>query len=90
MNGIDGSTIFGIVASSLTTLSLLPQLIKLIKEKKSGDISLFMLFILLVGFACWIYYGFLKRDYIIIVANAISILLNGTVAFLSVRYKHNR
>ena len=88
MNGINESTVFGIIASSLTTLSLLPQLIKLMKEKKSGDISLTMLFILLAGFACWIYYGILKSDYIIIIANVISILLNGTVAFLSVCYKN--
>ncbi len=88
MTGVDASTFFGIVASSLTTLSLLPQLIKLIKEKKSGDISLFMLFILLAGCACWIYYGILKGDFIIIIANIVSCLLNGTVAILSVRYKN--
>ena len=84
---MDQSTLVGVVASSLTTLSLLPQLIKLVREKKSGDISLFMLFILLAGFVCWIYYGFLKQDYIIIVANAISLILNGIVVVLSMLYK---
>jgi MtN3 and saliva related transmembrane protein len=88
MDGIDQSTLFGVVASSLTTLSLLPQLRKLVKEKKSDDISLFMLFILLAGFACWVYYGFLKQDYIIIVANSISLILNGTIVVLSILYKN--
>ncbi len=88
MTGFNEATAFGIVASSLTTMALLPQLLKLIKEKKSGDISLLMIFVLLAGFGCWIYYGFLKSDYIIIIANIISFVLNSSIAILSIRYKN--
>jgi MtN3 and saliva related transmembrane protein len=87
MNLLSQPAVFGIVASSLSTLSLLPQIIKLIREKKSADISLGMFAMLLIGFACWIYYGFLKQDYLIVVANAISFLLNAITVILSVHYK---
>jgi MtN3 and saliva related transmembrane protein len=88
MNLFSQPAIFGIIASSLSTLSLLPQIIKLIREKKSADISLGMFAMLLVGFACWIYYGVLKEDYLIVVANAISFLLNTITVILSIRYKN--
>jgi MtN3 and saliva related transmembrane protein len=88
MNIFGQPAIFGIVASALSTLSLLPQIIKLIQEKKSGDISLGMFTMLLIGFACWIYYGLLKNDYLIVIANAISFLLNATTLTLSIHYKN--
>lgn len=34
------TTIIGILASFFTAISLLPQLIKLLKEKRSSDISM--------------------------------------------------
>lgn len=77
----------GVVASVCTATSLLPQLIKLYHEKKSDAISLPMLGILFAGVALWIYYGILKNDMIIIISNAISLLLNTTIVFLSLRYK---
>src|SRR4030095_1245639 len=64
--------IIGIIAGACTSISLLPQLLKTIKEKKDGDISYFMLGILLIGIGLWIWYGLLKEDYPIIVTNAIS------------------
>ena len=45
--------VIGIIAGICTGISLLPQLFKIIKEKKADDISYFMLFILLAGLAGW-------------------------------------
>jgi len=70
------STIVGIAASVLTGASLLPQLIKIIREKKEQDISFVMLVILLGGVCLWIWYGFLHEDWIIIISNSASALLN--------------
>jgi len=47
----DQTQVIGIIAGICTGVSLLPQLIKIIKEKKADDISWFMLFILLTGLA---------------------------------------
>ena len=80
-------TIVGIVASTLTASSMLPQLIKIIKEKKANDVSITMLVVLFAGVAAWVYYGILKKDAIIIISNALSLLLNIALVIVSLKYK---
>jgi MtN3 and saliva related transmembrane protein len=83
----DHSLYIGIGAGVCTALSLLPQLFKIIKDKKANDISYFMLFTLLTGIGGWIWYGLLKQDYPIIITNAFSFLVNLLVIGFSIRYK---
>jgi MtN3 and saliva related transmembrane protein len=78
--------IVGVVASICTATSLIPQLIKIIRDKKADDISLPMLAILFAGVALWIWYGVMKNDLIIIISNAISLMLNAVIVVLSVKY----
>ena len=79
--------IIGIAAGVCTAISLLPQIVKLIKEKKAQDISLFYLFVLLCGLALWTYYGFLKEDLPIIATNIFSMVLNIIMLVLGMFYK---
>ena len=81
------TSIIGIAASIGTGTSLLPQLIKMIQEKKSQDISYMMLAVLFVGLSLWTYYGFLKEDWIIIISNAFSLMVNLCIVLLSIKYK---
>lgn len=80
--------IVGIVAGILTSVSMLPQLSKIFKDKKAGDISISMVIILMTGIACWIVYGILKNDLPIIFTNSFSFLVNVILLILSVRYEH--
>lgn len=80
-------TWIGVVASMLTALSLIPQLIKLLREKKSEDISVTMLLVLLSGLGLWVYYGTLKEDFIIIISNSVAFLINSVTLFFCIRYK---
>lgn len=79
--------IIGVLASIFTACSLLPQLVKLIKTKKAGDISLLMLITLFTGIAFWIYYGILKKDLIIIISNSVSLVININIVILTILYK---
>ncbi len=81
-------TIIGIAASACTAASLIPQLIKVVKEKKAANISMGMLLILFVGLGLWIYYGILKQDLIIITANAFSFVINLLLAIFALKYKN--
>lgn len=81
--------IIGIAAGICTAISLLPQIVKVIKEKKTQDISIFYLVVLLCGLALWTYYGFLKDDVPIIATNIFSMVLNITMIILGVIYKGN-
>jgi MtN3 and saliva related transmembrane protein len=86
---VDFIQIIGIGAGICTSISLLPQLVKLIRNKKAEDISLFYLIILFIGLALWIWYGILRQDVPIIATNACSIVLNVAILVLGIRYKKN-
>jgi MtN3 and saliva related transmembrane protein len=79
--------IIGTAAGICTAASLLPQLIKMIKEKKATDISLPMLIILLTGLTLWIWYGIMKKDLPIIFTNAFSLVLNILILIFRAYYK---
>lgn len=84
---MDFETLIGIGASVFTATSLIPQLIKIVKEKKAEDISLMMLAVLFTGLALWIWYGFLKNDLIIIISNSFALLVNLIIGILAIHYK---
>ena len=84
---MDLITVIGIAASVFTAVSLVPQLVKLLKEKKAESVSIGMLAILFAGIALWTYYGFLKKDLIIIISNSFSIIINSVLTFFTVKYK---
>ena len=76
----------GIIAGVLTSISLLPQLIKLIREKEADELSLAWLFILLAGLGLWAYYGTLKDDWPIIITNSFSVVVTATLIFFKLKY----
>jgi MtN3 and saliva related transmembrane protein len=78
-------TIVGGIAAFCTTVSYLPQVKKAWKTRETGDLSLKMLFLLGTGLALWIVYGFIKADWVIIVANGISLALLGNLIWLKMR-----
>ena len=79
--------IIGLSAGILTASSLLPQFIKILREKKADDISIPMLLILLAGLSLWIYYGTLRDDWPIIITNLFSLTFNIGIIILKFRYK---
>lgn len=81
------TAIIGIVASACTTSCMLPQLIKIIKEKKAENISSWMLVVLLLGGLLWVWYGVNKNDLIILVANGLSVLINIALTVFTIKYK---
>ncbi|MDF2192155.1 SemiSWEET transporter [Paraflavitalea sp. CAU 1676] len=79
--------LIGIAASIGTGISLLPQLVKIIREKKAENVSMPMLAVLFMGLVLWVIYGILKKDWIIIGSNALSLLLNACTVIFSLKYK---
>lgn len=79
--------IIGITAGIFTGISLLPQLVKLIREKQAQDISILMLVCLLVGLSLWVVYGIYKKDWPIIITNAFSLLVNCCLILLNFIYR---
>ncbi len=86
-NRMDWTKIIGLAAGILTASSLLPQVIKTMKEKKAEDVSLVMLIVLQAGLILWITYGIMRHDIPILVTNCFSLLVNILMVFLRIRYK---
>lgn len=90
LSHMNQSTWIGLIASILTTLASVPQLVKICKEKKAENISLLWVFILFLGLCGWIYYGILKKDMIIFISNLLAALINAGIAVSSIIYKQEK
>jgi MtN3 and saliva related transmembrane protein len=87
--GFELSEIVGIAAGVLTSASMLPQVIKMVREKKASQVSVLMIVVLIMGISLWIWYGFLKNDKPIIYTNAFSLLINVFMAGCKFKYQHH-
>lgn len=78
--------IFGYLAAICTTLSFLPQVIKMFKEKKGDGISTPMYVIFVLGVLMWLIYGIMLESIPIILANSITLLLSGSILVMKLKY----
>lgn len=81
--------IIGITAGVLTATSMIPQLIKTIKEKNAETISTFTIIILILGTGLWAYYGILKDDLPIVITNSFSCAINSLMLFCKIKFSKN-
>jgi MtN3 and saliva related transmembrane protein len=68
-------------------VSYIPQVKKAWATHETGDLSLKMLLILSAGLSLWIVYGFLKGDWVIILANGVSLAMLANLVWFKVREK---
>lgn len=79
-------TLIGLMGAACTTIAGLPQVIKILKTKRTRDISLLMYIVLIVGLFLWLIYGLTIKDLPLIVANTITFSL--AVVILILKLKH--
>lgn len=84
---MDTCTIIGLVAATCTTISFVPQAIRIIKTKHTKDLSLTMYSIFTAGIFLWLVYGILIKDLPLIISNVITFLLTSTILILKIKYK---
>ncbi len=82
----DWTTLIGLTAAICTTSSFLPQVIKILRSKRTKDVSLLMYAILTTGLFLWLVYGFILKDFPLILANTISLTLSLCVLLLKIRH----
>lgn len=79
--------LLGLIAGGITSIAMMPQLIKVIKEKNAEDISVTMILILISGLSLWVWYGILQDELPIILSNGFSILVNLTLLICCIVFK---
>ncbi|WP_078127938.1 SemiSWEET transporter [Leptospira alexanderi] len=82
---MDSITFLGYIASLLTTVSFLPQLIRIVMGGSTKDISRNMYIVLVTGVVLWFIYGCLKQDLPIILANAVTFIFTLSILFFKLR-----
>jgi len=79
-------TIIGIAAATLTMFSFVPQIFRSLRTKSVKDVSPVTLFQLSSGVILWMIYGIARRDPIIILANAVTLVTLSVLIFLYFKY----
>jgi MtN3 and saliva related transmembrane protein len=77
----------GYFAGFLTTVSLVPQVIKIWTTKSADDFSLMMLLIWCTGIGCWLVYGVLLDAVPIILWNVSTLLLAIAILVMKLKFK---
>lgn len=76
------SDLIGMLAGSLTTISLVPQALKIWKTRSAEDISFGMFTLFAMGVVLWLAYGILIQAMPIILANSVTLVLAMTIIIM--------
>jgi MtN3 and saliva related transmembrane protein len=76
----------GSLAATCTTISFVPQLLRVWRRKSARDISLVMFLLFSFGLVCWLVYGLGIGSVPIVVANVITLTLALAILVLKLRY----
>jgi MtN3 and saliva related transmembrane protein len=91
MENFDGFILpaIGFVATGFAVSSTVPQISKALRTKKSDDISLRFIVVLIIGLSFWVIYGIGKRDVVLIIGNSIAVILNIFLLILKIKYSRD-
>jgi MtN3 and saliva related transmembrane protein len=76
----------GLVAAVCTTISFVPQLIRVWRLRSAREISLSMFLVFSLGTFLWLLYGIFIRSLPVILANAVTLALSLAILALSLKF----
>jgi MtN3 and saliva related transmembrane protein len=76
----------GYLAATLTTAAFLPQVLKIWKSKSTKDLALPTLGSFILGVGMWLAYGLLVKSTPVIIANAVTLVLNLVILRFKLKY----
>lgn len=79
--------ITGLTGSFLSSITFIPQVIKVYRTQSAKDLSLLMLFIILTSTMVWLVYGFALDLLPVIICNAIIFLLSAWLIWFKMSEK---
>jgi MtN3 and saliva related transmembrane protein len=75
----------GMIAGFCTTISFVPQIIRIVKTNDTAGISFYMYLIFVIGLLLWLIYGMLIQSNAVIFTNAATFILAGIVLMMKLR-----
>lgn len=78
--------LIGYAAATMTTVSFVPQLLRVIKLRSARDVSLGMFLIFTTGTAFWLVYGVLVHSFPVALANSVTFILSLAILILKLHF----
>ena len=75
----------GLLAAILTTAAYVPQTIKVLRERHTQSLSLYMYLFITSGIGCWFVFGVMLGSPSLIISNGISFVLAFTILVMKLR-----
>lgn len=79
--------ILGLVAGTITSITFVPQVIKIWKTKSAKDLSIMMLLLLMLGVVLWLIYGLVVMSASIIYTNSMVLLMSLVMMYFKLKFK---
>lgn len=76
----------GYIAAFCTSMSFLPQAIKVIKTQDTESLSLLMYSVFTFGVFMWLLYGLILMDWPMILANILTFTLAATILVIKIKH----
>jgi MtN3 and saliva related transmembrane protein len=84
---MDLANLIGTCSGFISSVTFLPQVIKIYQTKSAKDLSFGTLFFLVLGVSLWLVYGILKTDYPIIITNALVLTMVLVMVYFKFKFK---
>ena len=81
--------IIGFAATCFAVSSTVPQIRKALRTKRSDDVSIRFIIVLIIGLSLWVVYGYGKNDIVLIIGNSTAVVLNTFMLYLKAKYSRN-
>ncbi len=79
--------ILGLVAGTITSITFLPQVVKIWQTKSAKDLSLMMLLLLMLGVVLWLIYGLVILNAAIIYTNSMVLFMSLIMLYFKLKFK---
>jgi MtN3 and saliva related transmembrane protein len=78
--------LIGAIAGTLTTISFVPQVMRVFQTRQTRDISMTMMLLFSLGVAMWVAFGYLVDSMPVVYTNAMTLVLALTIVAAKVRF----
>lgn len=87
LNNMQLAQVIGLMAGTITSITFIPQVIRIWKTRSAKDLSMVMMLLLIIGTSLWLSYGLMIRDAAIIYTNSMVLAMSLIMMFFKLRYK---
>jgi MtN3 and saliva related transmembrane protein len=78
--------ILGLAAGTISSITFLPQVIKIWQTKSAKDLSMPMLLLLVLGVSMWLAYGIIIKNIPVIYTNSMVLFMTFIMLFFKLKY----